>query len=123
MSAPRHSNSDANRQDLLKETFNPATGTLHDPKDWQSEREGIFKFLDGAFLSFRNPPAHKFIDTDAEEAFDLIVLANRILLVIEERQQHLQPQLTRSQRQPTTSDSSYEGLLSYVDAFGTVHED
>lgn len=76
---------DADRRQLLKETFNPTTGTLHKPKAWQSERQGIYSFIEGAFLTFRNPPAHRFVETDAEEAFDLIVLANRILLLIDER--------------------------------------
>lgn len=77
--------SDAGRKDLLKETFNPTSGTLQDPKAWTSERQGIYNFFDGAFLSFRNPPAHKFVETDAEEAFDLIVLANRMLIIVEDR--------------------------------------
>lgn len=80
---------DADRKELLKETFNPTTGTLHDREAWQSERVGIYNFIEGAFLSFRNPPAHRFVETDDEKAFDLIVLANRILLLIEERHQRL----------------------------------
>ena len=86
--------SDANRMELLKETFNPNTGTLQDPKAWQSEREGMYKFLDGAFLVFRNPPAHRFVGLSKEEAFDRIVLANRLLTFIEEGEGRLRSRPT-----------------------------
>lgn len=115
---------DASRTQLLKETFNPATGTLQNPIAWQSEREGLYKFFDGAFLSFRNRRAHGFVDADAEETFDLIVLANRMLLTVEEGERRLQPQPTRPQPQPNTLYQSYEeGLFSFVDPAGSVQEE
>jgi len=77
--------SDAPMKDLLHQGFNPATGTLQDPKAWQSEREGIFLLFKSAFQAFRDRRAHEFVSTDAEEAFDLIVLANRMLLIVEDR--------------------------------------
>jgi hypothetical protein len=106
---------DADRKELLKEAFNPTTGTLHDKDAWQSERIGIYNFIDGAFLAFRNPPAHKFVETDAEEAFDLIVLANRMLLIIERGQR-------QSRTQPATPDISFDKLTSLLDAYLSVSE-
>lgn len=63
---------------LIREAFNAEAGTLHDPKDNKAEREGTFLWFKGTFQRFRNCRAHGFVDTDAEEAFDLIVMANRI---------------------------------------------
>lgn len=107
---------DADRKELLKETFNPTTGTLHDREAWQSERSGIYNFIDGAFLSFRNPHAHRFVETDGEKAFDLIVLANRILLLIEERYQRLgvEPKKKQSAENPSPA---LLGLLQSMYAF------
>lgn len=44
-----------------------------------------------------------FVDTNAEEAFDLVVLANRMLLIIEERNWHSQSQPTPSTVHPAIS--------------------
>jgi uncharacterized protein (TIGR02391 family) len=107
---------DARIQELLHDAFDPATGTLQDPKAWQSERQGIFLLFKSAFQSFRDPRAHGFVTTDAEEAYDLIVLANRLLLIIEQRQQ-------RSQTQPTTPDFSHDRLLSLFSLYWSVPED
>ncbi len=84
---------DASRADLLKESLNPNTGALQDPRAWQFEREGMYKFFDGAFLAFRNPLAHRFVDLSKEEALDQIVLANRMLLMIEEGRRRSQLQI------------------------------
>ncbi len=100
---------DATVKKLLKDTLNVTTGILQDPKAWQSEREGIFNFFRSAFLVFRDRRAHDFVNTDAEEAFDLIVLANRMLLIVEERRRHAQPQ-------PATPYTSYPWLYSLLSA-------
>ena len=88
--------SDATMKELLHEGLNVATGTLQDPKAWQSEREGMYLLFKAAFQSFRDRRAHGFVATEAEEAFDLIVLANRMLLIAKERDRS-------SQHEPTTS--------------------
>ncbi len=107
---------DARTMDLLHETLNPTAGTLQDPKAWQSERDGIYNLFRSAFLAFRDRRAHQFVNTDAEEAFDLIVLANRLLLIIEKGQQHSQPQSAA----PSYSFGSLSSLLS---AYISVDED
>ncbi len=107
---------DAPVKELLYDTLNTTTGMLQDPKAWQSEREGMFGFFRSAFLAFRDRRAHEFVNTDEEEAFDLIVLANRMLLIIEQGQQN-------SQTQPPTPDFSYERLSSLVTAYLSVGED
>lgn len=107
---------DAPVRELLHDTLNVTTGTLQDAKAWQSEREGMFGFFRSAFLAFRDRRAHEFVDTDAEEAFDLIVLANRMLLRIEQGQQHSQPQAA-------TPSFNYDRLSSLLKAGLTVHDD
>lgn len=108
--------SDAPIRELLHDTLNVTTGTLQDPVAWQSEREGMFGFFRSAFLAFRDRRAHEFVNTDAEEAFDLIVLANRLLLIIEQAQQ-------QSQTQPPTFNFSYDRLSSLLRAYPSVPED
>lgn len=70
--------------DLVKTAFAPGTGMLTDPEAWPAQREGLHQIVRGAFLAFRNGPGHRFTEPDEEEAFDLIVLANRLLLIAEE---------------------------------------
>jgi len=102
--------SDAPMKDLLHAGFNPATGTLQDPKAWQSEREGMFSLFKSAFQVFRDRRAHGFVPTDAEEAFDSIVLANRLLLIVEARVSSSQPAPT------TTYPISPDKLMSLLGA-------
>jgi uncharacterized protein (TIGR02391 family) len=107
---------DAPVKELLHDTLNVTAGTLQDPKAWQSEREGMFGFFRSAFLAFRDRRAHEFVDTDGEEAFDLIVLTNRMLLLIEQGQQH-------SQAQTATPDFNYDKLSSLLGAYLSGHDD
>ncbi len=86
----------ANFDTLLDEAFNSSRGTLHDPTANGSERQGAFMWFKSAWALFRNCRAHGFVDTDEEEAFDLILMANRMLLTIEERAQLRQPRITTS---------------------------
>lgn len=73
--------------DLVKVAFNPSGGVLADPNALPAEREGLHLLFRGVFLAFRNAPAHRFMDLDAEAAFDLVVMANRLLLLAEEANQ------------------------------------
>src|SRR4030042_5878300 len=47
--------------DLATEAFNPSNGKLVFGKT-QSEQEGLFHLFRGAFMLFRNPPSHRFIE-------------------------------------------------------------
>ena len=109
--------SDALMKDLLHDTLNPTAGTLQDPQAWRSEREGTFLLFKGAFQSFRDRRAHEFTNTDLEEAFDLIVLANRLLLLLEVGHQHV------TQPSPTGRYSSLSQQLLYVDSSRSIRDD
>lgn len=78
--------------DLVSTAFKPSSGALIDPNAWEAEREGLHLFFRGAFLAFRNPSGHRFIEMDTEQAFDLIVLANRLLLIVEAAEQRVRAQ-------------------------------
>ncbi len=69
---------------LVDLAFSPTTGNLNEPEAAKSDLEARHALIRGAFLAYRNPPAHRFTDPDADQAFDAIVLANRLLLMIEE---------------------------------------
>lgn len=73
--------------DLVRIAFSPTGGLLSDPNAWPAEREGVHLLFRGAFLAFRNTSAHRFIDMNSESAFDLIILANRLLILVEELNQ------------------------------------
>jgi uncharacterized protein (TIGR02391 family) len=97
---------DALPLELVNKAFNPSTGSLRDTRGWQSEREGIYLLMRGAFLSYRNPPAHRFMDIDEETAFDLIILANHMYSVIEEAYQ-------RTKAQPSNAPTIQYQSTSY----------
>ncbi|MDP9368785.1 MAG: TIGR02391 family protein, partial [Chloroflexota bacterium] len=78
--------------DLIRLAFNPTHGVLLDPNSQPGEREGLHLLFRGSFLYFRNRSGHGFPDYTAEEAFDLIVLTNRLYLLVEETYQRRQSQ-------------------------------
>lgn len=73
--------------EVIKEAFHPVTGLLRDQGAGAGEREGIHQLIRGAFLAYRNALGHRFVEPNEDEAFDIIVLANRILLIAEEANQ------------------------------------
>lgn len=72
---------------FIDEAFSSTTGKLIDPNAHRSELEATYNLFRGAVGSFRNPSAHRFTDPDAEQAFDAIVLANRLLLILAEAEE------------------------------------
>lgn len=91
---------DADAMELIKQAFHPNTGMLTDPRLWPSEKEGFHQLFRGAFLAYRNGPAHKFMFTTAEDAYDAILLANRLYV---------------------TTDSAYKNRLSLQSAQVSVY--
>lgn len=79
--------SDGTGQKLVDTSFHPVTGLLIDPLALPAALEGQYLFFKGAFLRYRNPQAHNFVGLTQAEAFDLVVLANRMLITIEHAQQ------------------------------------
>jgi uncharacterized protein (TIGR02391 family) len=74
---------EADGMELIRLAFHPNTGLLADFRLLPAEKEGFHQLVRGAFLTYRNSSAHRFRFSDYEEAFDAVVLANRIYLTIE----------------------------------------
>lgn len=52
--------------------------------DTESEREGFYFLLRGVFQLFRNPPAHRFVDTYTKfDTFELLCLINLIITILD----------------------------------------
>ena len=54
---------------------------VHDPRT-KGEQQGVFHLFKGAFLLFRNPAAHRFIDYEAEEGDEVLRLVNLCLRIL-----------------------------------------
>jgi len=74
---------DSDAMELIKQAFHPSTGILTDPRIWPSEKEGVHQLFRGAFLTFRNSPAHRYTFSNQDEACDAIILANRLYIMID----------------------------------------
>lgn len=52
--------------------------------DTESEREGFYFLLRGVFQLFRNPPAHRFVDTYSKyDTFELLCLINLLVTILD----------------------------------------
>lgn len=72
--------------DLVTEAFNPSNGKLIFGKA-QPEQEGLFHLFRGAFMLFRNPPSHRFIEEYTEfEVFEIVALVNLLLSILDKCQ-------------------------------------
>lgn len=69
--------------EFVTKAFRPSTGSLQDPERPMSEREGLHHLFRGTFMFYRNPLGHRFPNHDAEEAYDIIVMINRLLLIVD----------------------------------------
>lgn len=68
---------------LVNLAFNTNNGILNDPNEHSGEIEGRYYLFRGAFQLYRNALAHNFSNIGYEEAFDLVVFANRLLTTLE----------------------------------------
>lgn len=111
--------------DLIKKGFHPSTGVLQDedPSVWQSEREGVHLLFKGAFMAFRNPLGHRHLDLGSYEAVDMILLANRLLAIIEREKRSLGPKVTFSGPSEILnfSQGEYGPKVYVLDADGDGH--
>lgn len=70
--------------DLMKKAFAPNHGEVT-IGETQSEKEGVLHLYLGAFLTFRNPSHHRFLDDLNEaEAYSILCFLNLLLLLIGE---------------------------------------
>ncbi|NBJ12567.1 TIGR02391 family protein [Microvirga sp. SYSU G3D207] len=71
---------------LMREAFHPERGPLTDDSVEFAEREARMSLFAGAIGSYKNPHSHRNVPLDdPNEAFDIIMLANHLLRIVEYR--------------------------------------
>jgi len=69
---------------LIRKAFKPQTGSLTDYSVPVSEREALAHFIAGAYALYKNPCSHKHVEMDFYEAYERIVVASKIMKIVEE---------------------------------------
>jgi hypothetical protein len=69
---------------LIRKAFNPQTGLLTDYSVPVAEREALAHFISGAYDLYKNPSSHKDVKMDFYDAFERIVVASKIMKIVEE---------------------------------------
>jgi uncharacterized protein (TIGR02391 family) len=71
---------------LMRKAFDPETGPLTDLADEKSEREARSALFAGAIGSYKSPHSHRKVALDdPDEAAEIIMLANHLLRIVDER--------------------------------------
>lgn len=70
---------DSYGSDLIKAAFNPSSGLLVNPDTVGAERKGVHDLFMGAFLTYRNPAAHRFLNHDESAARRIFNLLDLLL--------------------------------------------
>jgi uncharacterized protein (TIGR02391 family) len=75
-------------ENMMREAFNPANGPLADRNSLRSEQEAMANLFAGAIGLYKNSSSHRTGTVqDAVIAVEVIVLANHLLRMVEERKQ------------------------------------
>lgn len=70
---------------LAQQAFAQGTGPLADPNAESGEKTALMELMSGALGSFKNPTSHRRVGLDAASARDLLILASRLLTIVDER--------------------------------------
>jgi len=71
---------------LMRSAFHVDTGPLTDPKAERSERQARSDLFAGAIGSYKNAQSHRDVNIqDADEAYELVMLANHLLRIVDQR--------------------------------------
>ncbi len=68
---------------LIRKAFHPKNGKLTDLSLPFSEREALSNFVAGAYGLYKNPCSHREIKMDFFDSFERIVVASKILKIVE----------------------------------------
>jgi uncharacterized protein (TIGR02391 family) len=73
---------------LMQIAFNEKNGPLTDPEEDPTQRKALRMLFEGSYGRFRNPEGHKNrVFADPIEAMQELMLAGRLLRLIEERRE------------------------------------
>jgi uncharacterized protein (TIGR02391 family) len=76
---------------LMRDAFHPERGPLTDQSVEYAEREARMSLFAGAIGSYKNPHSHRNVPLDdPNEAFDIIMLANHLLRIVDYRRKVVQ---------------------------------
>jgi uncharacterized protein (TIGR02391 family) len=70
---------------LMRKAFDPDRGPLTDGEQPLAEREALAHLFAGAIGAYKNPQSHRHVVTTAEEAIELVLLANHLLRIVDSR--------------------------------------
>ena len=70
---------------LMRDAFNPKTGPLSDAQEVPGEQTALMELFAGAIGYFKNPGSHRDVELTAIEAAEAIMLASRLLRIVEAR--------------------------------------
>jgi uncharacterized protein (TIGR02391 family) len=70
---------------LMRDAFTPKSGPLCDPQEVSGEQIALMELFAGAIGYFKNPGSHREVELSAIEAAEAIMLASRLLRVVDSR--------------------------------------
>lgn len=71
--------------DLARRAFKPNEGPLADKQSPIGEQEALMHLMAGALGSYKNPSSHRHVALDAEQAAEMITLANHLIGIVSRR--------------------------------------
>lgn len=74
---------------LMRDAFNRNDGPLRDAKEVPGEQTALMELFAGAIGYFKNPSSHREVELTAVEAAEAIMLASRLLRIVDARSQNL----------------------------------
>jgi uncharacterized protein (TIGR02391 family) len=72
---------------LMADAFNPTGGPLRDANIPNAEQVAMMNLFQGAIGLFKNPNSHRYVQVDAKTAAELLILASRLLSMVDARAQ------------------------------------